>query len=98
MPDLTESDSAILKEVQKEREKPLSGAEIAKKIEHSPSVVSEGIMRLRVERIISSWAVRLDAKKVGIQIIAFVGVSLRLHDKEVLDEFENVLRDKAKYP
>lgn len=72
MPDAT--DIKILSILQSHGRRHL--AEIAKEVDLSPPAVMERVKKLESRRIIMGYHALLDAKKVGKDITAFIGVSI----------------------
>lgn len=53
----------------------ISKADIARKVGLAPSVVSDRIRRLRDDRVVQGYEVRLDARALGKPLLAFVFVT-----------------------
>ncbi|MCZ6564070.1 MAG: Lrp/AsnC family transcriptional regulator, partial [Deltaproteobacteria bacterium] len=51
-------------------------AQIAKEVELSPPTVMERVKKLEARGIIKGYHAHLDAKKIGRDIMAFIGVSI----------------------
>lgn len=54
----------------------------------SRSAVFTRVKRLEDQGVITGYTVRLDRKKLGKEIRAYCNVSLKLHERELLEEFE----------
>jgi Lrp/AsnC family transcriptional regulator, leucine-responsive regulatory protein len=95
---LSANDVNILKEIQKPSKEPLSGSDIAARVNLSPSAVSEKLRRFRNEGIISSWSAQIHAEKVNIDLIFLVGVSIAPHTRENLFIFEENFKNIGHNP
>jgi DNA-binding Lrp family transcriptional regulator len=57
----------------------------------SRSAVFTRVKRLEDQGVITGYTVRLDRKKLGKEIHAYCNVSLKLHERELLEEFEGAI-------
>ena len=57
----------------------------------SRSAVFTRVKRLEDQGVIEGYTVRLNRKKLGMEIRAYCNVSLKLHERELLEEFEDKL-------
>ena len=55
----------------------------------SRSAVFTRVKRLEDQGVIEGYTVRLNRKKLGMEIRAYCNVSLKLHERELLEEFES---------
>jgi len=54
----------------------------------SRSAVFARVKRLESDGVIQGYTVKLDRKKMGLEIKAFCNVNLKLHERAALEEFE----------
>ena len=54
----------------------------------SRSAVFTRVKRLEEQGVIGGYTVRVNRKKLGFEIRAYCNVSLKLHERELLEEFE----------
>ncbi len=91
---LDEIDIKILEMLQENGRKPLS--DIAAKVKLSPPSVLERVKKLEEKGIIKKFTAILDAKKVGRDITAFIGVSI-IHPQYIenfetsIEKFDDIL-------
>lgn len=86
---MTEFDSIdvnILKQLQKDAS--LTAQEIAAKVNLSTSPCWRRINRLEQAGIIQKKVALLDSKKLGMQMVTFVSISLSRNDEDSLETFE----------
>lgn len=86
---MTEFDSIdvnILKQLQKDAS--LTAQEIAAKVNLSTSPCWRRINRLEQTGIIQKKVALLDSKKLGMQMVTFVSISLSRNDEDSLEKFE----------
>jgi Lrp/AsnC family transcriptional regulator, cysteine-sensing transcriptional activator len=86
---MTEFDSIdvnILKQLQKDAS--LTAQEIADKVNLSTSPCWRRINRLEQTGIIQKKVALLDSKKLGMQMVTFVSISLSRNDEDSLETFE----------
>ena len=86
---MTEFDSIdvnILKQLQKDAS--LTAQEIAAKVNLSTSPCWRRINRLEQTGIIQKKVALLDSKKLGMQMVTFVSISLSRNDEDSLETFE----------
>jgi len=55
----------------------------------SRSAVFARVKRLESDGVIQGYTVKIDRKKVGLEIRAFCSVNLKLHERAALEEFEH---------
>jgi len=78
-------DMEILAHLQKDGA--MSNAEMAKKIQLSPSACLGRTKRLRQAGVIQRYAAIIDAAKVGLDVFTYVFVSLEPHDRQTTEAF-----------
>ncbi len=88
---LDENDIQILTILQKDGK--ITNSKLAASVGISPSAMLERVKRLEQAGIITQFAARLDRKQVGLGVLAFVHVSLAVHQMNSLDAFRERIRD-----
>lgn len=58
----------------------------------SRSAVFARVKRLESDGVIQGYTVKLDRKKMGLEIRAFCSVNLKQHERALIDEFEHDIR------
>ncbi|MEL7465608.1 MAG: Lrp/AsnC family transcriptional regulator [Pseudomonadota bacterium] len=89
IPKLDATDRKILAALQ--REGRLSNADLAERINLSPSACHRRVRRLEEERVIRDYAAMLDPRAVGRGATVFVEVTLTSQSEEILDAFEKAI-------
>lgn len=84
-------DKAILKLLQKEGR--LSNQELAERIGLSPSPCLRRVRALEESGLISGYRALLDAKQLGLSLMALIHISMDRHTPERFDNFEQRIRD-----
>ena len=84
-------DRAILQLLQ--REGRLSNQELAEHIGLSPSPCLRRVRALEESGLISGYRAMLDAKKLGLSLMALIHISMDRHTPERFDNFEQRIRD-----
>ncbi len=84
-------DRAILGLLQ--REGRLSNQELAERIGLSPSPCLRRVRALEESGLISGYRALLDAKKLGLSLMALIHISMDRHTPERFDNFEQQIRD-----
>ena len=87
---LDTTDRKILTELQ--RSGRMSNADLAEKINLSPSACHRRVQRLEAEGYISNYVALLNARKLGVATTGFVEITLQGQSDEVLDAFEKAVR------
>jgi len=82
---LDETDLKILGILQ--RDAKITNAKLASKVGISPPAMLERVKRLESSGVISKFVVLVDRKRVGVGVIAFVNVSLAVHQLSSRDVF-----------
>jgi len=83
-------DRAILAHLQQNSD--LTNADLANLVSLSASQVSRRITRLEEAGIISGYRAQVDARQLGLDINAFVRVSLTAHSADTAEEFGRFLQ------
>jgi len=86
---LDELDFKILKILQNTGR--ITNAKLAQQLGISPPAMLDRVKRLENSGVISGFVALLDRKKVGIGVIAFVSVSLTVHQLSSLDNFKRTI-------
>ena len=88
---LDETDLKILEILQVDGR--ITNAQLAKTVGISPPAMLDRVRRLEKARVISRFVALLDRKQVGIGVIAFVSVSLSVHQLSSLDNFRHIISE-----
>ncbi|MBK7807922.1 MAG: Lrp/AsnC family transcriptional regulator [Saprospiraceae bacterium] len=89
MPDIY--DIAILQEVQKNAK--ITVKELSEKINLSPTPTFERLKKLEKEGYITGYHAKLDIKKLGLSLMVICNVSLKIHQKDFIEKFqEEIIR------
>jgi Lrp/AsnC family leucine-responsive transcriptional regulator len=83
-------DLKILKVLQSSGRK--KNAELARELGVAPSTMMERIRRLEESGVLQGYRARIDPKKLGLDIQAFISVTLSRHETEVIRKFEESIR------
>ena len=86
-------DRRIMEVLQKDGR--MSNQELAESIQLSPSPCLRRLKRLEEEGIIEGYSALLNAKKLGLTLMAFIGISMDRHTPERFQRFEELI---ASYP
>lgn len=86
-------DSQILRQLQ--RDGRASNQELADAVSLSPSPCLRRVRRLEDEGFIEGYEAVLNARKLGLTLMAFIQIGM---DKHTPDRFENFEREIASYP
>jgi len=65
----------------------ITNAELAKRVGLSPSACLGRVKRLRESGVIKQMTAIVDEKKIGLEVAAFVFISLRPHDRRTTERF-----------
>jgi Lrp/AsnC family leucine-responsive transcriptional regulator len=84
--DLHPVDRQILEVLQKQGR--ITNVQLAETVGLSPPAVLERVRKLEEREIINRYVALVDHKKVGRGTIAFVSVSLNLHQKDAMENFQ----------
>jgi Lrp/AsnC family leucine-responsive transcriptional regulator len=84
-PFLDRTDLRILEVLQQEGR--ITNAELAERINLSPSPCLRRLQRLEAERVITGYSARVDPRAVGLGMRAIVRVQLAKHDAEAIEGF-----------
>ncbi len=82
---LDEKDVQILGLLQEDGR--MTHAEIGKRIDLSPPSVFQRVKALEKAGVIKSYAALLDQDRLGLRLIAWVGISLSLHQEQPIERF-----------
>lgn len=85
-----EVDMAILGHLQ--RDSTITNAELAKQVGLSPSACLGRTKRLKEAGIIKQFVAIVDERKIGLEIVTFVAVSLAPHDRKTTEAFLESIR------
>lgn len=88
---LDEIDIKILEILQKDGR--MTNAKLASQIGISPPAMLDRVKRLETSGVISQFVALVDRKKIGVDILAFVSVSLAVHQLSSLDSFIRKIRE-----
>lgn len=86
-------DRAILRKLQ--RDGRISNQDLAEGVNLSPSPCLRRVRRLEEDGIIEGYAARLNARRLGLKLMAFIQISMDKHTPERFDRFESAV---ANYP
>ncbi|MFL6698259.1 MAG: Lrp/AsnC ligand binding domain-containing protein [Vitreoscilla sp.] len=86
-------DHRILQVLQKDGR--ISNLQLAEQVHLSPSAVFERVKRLQREGYILGYQARLSHEKLGMEVVAFVDVQLERMNPEVMQRFEEAVRQRA---
>ena len=65
----------------------VTNAELAERVNLSPSACLRRLQRLETERVITGYAAQVDPQAVGLGLQAFVRVQLARHESTAIEEF-----------
>ena len=85
------TDLALLDQLQ--REGRLTNAELAERVNLSPSACLRRVQRLEREGVIAGYGARLNPRRIGLGLHAFVRLQLARHDREAIESFVAALQD-----
>jgi Lrp/AsnC family leucine-responsive transcriptional regulator len=85
MADLDRTDLRMLAVLQAEGR--VTNAELAERVNLSPSACLRRLQRLESEGVISGYAAQIDPESVGLGLQAFVRVQLARHESTAIDRF-----------
>lgn len=88
---LDETDRMILKVLQDDGR--ISNAELARRVELSPPATFARVRSLEEQGYIRGYAARLDAEKLGYDLLCFVRVTLQLHSLDQVQAFRQAILD-----
>ena len=84
-------DRAILQHLQAEGR--ISNQDLAAAVNLSPSPCLRRVRRLEEEGLIEGYTARLNARKLGLKLMAFLHISMDRHTPERFDNFEKAIAD-----
>jgi Lrp/AsnC family transcriptional regulator, leucine-responsive regulatory protein len=85
MIDLDRTDRVILALLQ--REGRISNTELAERVRLSPSACLRRVQRLEADGVIAGYGARLDPRRLGLGLQAFVRLQLAHHDADSIERF-----------
>lgn len=71
----------------------ITNVQLAEMVGLSPPAVLERVRKLEEKEVITRYVAVIDNRKVGIGTVAFVSVSLNLHQKDSIENFQNFIDD-----
>jgi Lrp/AsnC family leucine-responsive transcriptional regulator len=71
----------------------MSNLELANAVGLSPSPCSRRVKHLEDEGIIEHYACRLSAKKIDLNLMALINISMDRHTPERFENFENIVKE-----
>ena len=86
--ELDRKDFALIEALQENASQRLE--DLAKVVNLAPSSVHDRLRRLQREGIIQKWTVKVDAPRLGMGVMAFVGIALSKTCSELRSEFEAI--------
>jgi Lrp/AsnC family leucine-responsive transcriptional regulator len=84
-------DRAILERLQEDGR--ISNQDLAAAVNLSPSPCLRRVRRLEEEGLIDGYVARLNARKLGLKLTAFLHISMDRHTPERFDNFEAAIAD-----
>jgi len=84
-------DRAILERLQEDGR--ISNQDLAAAVNLSPSPCLRRVRRLEEEGLIEGYVARLNARKLGLKLTAFLHISMDRHTPERFDNFEAAIAD-----
>lgn len=82
-------DRAILRKLQ--REGRISNQDLAENVNLSPSPCLRRVRRLEEEGVIDGYTARLNARRLGLNLMAFIQISMDKHIPERFEGFESAV-------
>ena len=86
-------DRAIIAALQEDAR--MSVAAIAERVSLSATPVSRRLKRLEDDGVIAGYAPRLDMRKLGLELEAYVLINLQAHTDEIIGRFEREITENA---
>lgn len=71
----------------------ITNADLAERVNLSPSACLRRFQRLEADKIISGYAAQVDPQMIGLGLQAFVRVQLSKHESTAIEEFVDRLND-----
>lgn len=90
MEKLDKTDRRIVRELQLNGR--LSNAELAERVNLSPSPCLRRVRRLEDSGIIKGYSAQIDRERIGLPVYAFVMVKIEKHSEEVISTFEAAIK------
>ena len=85
------TDLALLDQLQ--REGRLTNAELAERVNLSPSACLRRVQRLEREGVIAGYGARLNPRRIGLGLQAFVRLQLEHRDRTQVERFAELVQD-----
>ncbi len=85
------TDLRLLVEIQ--RDGRATNAELATRVNLSPSACLRRMQRLEAEGVIAGYGARLEPRRIGLGLQAFVRVQLEKHDQSAIGRFAESVQD-----
>ncbi len=73
----------------------MSHLELAERVGLSPTPCARRVRRLEKAGVIAGYAARIDPRRVGQKVMAFIHIKLDRHTDEVVDQFRKLLADRS---
>ncbi len=83
-------DRAILRELQASAR--TANAELARRVGLSPAATHARVRRLEREGVVARYVALLDPEAAGYDLVCFVSISLRGHERSDFEKFERAVR------
>ncbi len=71
----------------------LTNLELAERVNLSPSPCLRRVRLLEEAGVIAGYSADIDARAAGLQITAFIQITLQRHERDVVDNFEKRIRE-----
>ena len=68
-------------------------AQIAERVSLSATPVSRRLKKLEDDGVITGYSPRLDARKLGFPLDAYIMINLQAHSDAIIDRFEGAIQD-----
>lgn len=86
-PDLDDTDLRMLEVLQ--REGRITNADLAQRVHLSPAPCLRRLARLEDDGVVTGYGARVDPRRVGLGLQAFVRIQLKSHDTETIRRFSD---------
>lgn len=85
------ADVALIEALQRDSSRSI--AELSESIGLSPSACHRRIKSLEEAGLVAGYAARIDPRKLGLRLMAFVEITLTSQSREAMDRFEAAVQD-----
>lgn len=85
------ADIALLEALQRDSSRSI--AELSESVGLSPSACHRRIKSLEEAGLVAGYAARIDPRKLGLRLLAFVEITLTSQSRESMDRFEAAVQD-----